>query len=207
MNRLVALLVLALMPAGNVVAQDRLPPIPPGEMSEAQQQAVEDYMELRGSNLTGPPWSVILRVPDLVIPSLQMRLHNSNNSALSPKLTELAILIAAREWSNSYEWNAHYNAAVRGGLDTDIIAAISDGRRPEGMAQDEEILYDFCMELVRNKGVSDRTYARALGAFGEAGVIEATTLEGYYAFLAMVMNVARSPTPATATQTLTPFPK
>ena len=207
MNRLVALLVLALMLAGNVEAQDRLPPIPPEEMTDAQEKAVADYMEIRGSNLTGPPWSVLLRVPDLVVPSLQMRLHNSNNSALSPKLTEFAILIAARDWSNSYEWSAHYNAAVQAGLGTDIIAAVGDGRRPEGMSEEEEILYDFCMELIHNKGVSDRTYARALAAFGEAGVIEATTLEGYYAFLAMVMNVARSPTRANATQTLTPFPK
>ena len=35
----------------------------------------------------------------------------------------------------------------------------------------------------------------------------ARRLEGYYTFLAMVMNVARSLSPATATQRLTPFPR
>ena len=207
MNKSFALLASTLLLAGNLMAQDRMPPIPPEEMTEAQAQAVADYMELRGSALTGPPWSVILRVPDLVIPSLQMRLHNANNSALSAKLTELSILIAARHWSSSYEWNAHYNLAVRGGLGTGIIEAIGDGRRPEGMAEDEEILYDFCIELLRSKSVSDRTYARALAEFGEEGIVEATSLQGYYAYLAMLMNVARSPTPANATQTLTPFPQ
>ena len=207
MNKSFALLALTVLLSGNAIAQDRMPPIPPEEMTEAQAQAVADYMELRGTELTGPPWSVILRVPDLVIPSLQMRLHNANNSALSAKLTELSILIAARHWSSSYEWNAHYNLAVRGGLGTGIIDAIGDGRRPEGMAEDEEILYDFCIELLRSKSVSDRTYARALAEFGEEGIVEATSLQGYYAYLAMLMNVARSPTPANATQTLTPFPQ
>lgn len=207
MNRLFALLALTTLLAGNTMAQDRMPPIPPEEMTEAQAQAVRDYMELRGSALAGPPWSVILRVPDLVIPSLQLRLHNANNSALSPGLTELSILIAARHWSNSYEWNAHYNAAVRGGLGANIIEAISDGRRPEGMAEDEEIIYDFCIELLRSKSVSDRTYARALAEFGEDGIVEATSLQGYYAYLAMLMNVARSPTPPNATQTLAPLPR
>ncbi len=207
MNRSISLLALTVLLSGNAMAQDRMPPIPPEEMTEAQAQAVADYMELRGSALTGPPWSVILRVPDLVIPSLQLRLHNANNSALSAKLTELSILIAARHWSNSYEWNAHYNAAVRGGLGTGIIEAIGDGRRPEGMAEDEEIIYDFCIELLRSKSVSDRTYARALAEIGEEGIVEATSLQGYYAYLAMLMNVARSPTPANATQTLTPFPQ
>lgn len=207
MNRSISLLALTVLLSGNAMAQDRMPPIPPEEMTEAQAQAVADYMELRGTALTGPPWSVILRVPDLVIPSLQMRLHNANNSALSPKLTELSILIAARHWSSSYEWNAHYNLAVRGGLSTGIIEAIGDGSRPEGMAEDEEIIYDFCIELLRSKSVSDRTYARALAELGEEGIVEATSLQGYYAYLAMLMNVARSPTPANATQTLTPFPQ
>jgi 4-carboxymuconolactone decarboxylase len=176
-------------------------------MTDAQKKAVADYKALRNTELTGPPWTVLLRVPDLVVPSLQLRLHNQQNSALSPKLTEMAILIAARHLTNSYEFNAHHTLAVKAGLSTDVIAAIADGRRPDHMAEDEAILHDFCVELLQNKGVSDATYARALAKFGEAGVVEAAGLEGYYTFLAMVMNVARSPTPANATQKLAPFPR
>jgi 4-carboxymuconolactone decarboxylase len=165
-----------------------------------------DYKSIRNADLTGPPWSVLLRVPDLVVPALQLRMHNLQNSALSPKLTELAILLAARHWTNSFEWNAHYSLAVKAGLSASVIAAVSEGRRPERMAEDEEILYDFCTELLQNKSVSDATYSRALAKLGEAGIVEAAGLEGYYTFLAMVMNVARSPSPATATQRLMPFP-
>jgi 4-carboxymuconolactone decarboxylase len=184
-----------------------MPPIPTEKMTDAQKKAVADYKALRNTDLTGPPWTVLLRVPDLVIPSLQLRLHNQQNSALSPKLTEMAILIAARHLTNSYEFNAHHTLAVKAGLSADVISAIADGRRPDRMAEDEAILHDFCIELLLNKGVSDATYARALATFGEAGVVEAAGIEGYYTFLAMVMNVARSPTPANATQKLAPFPR
>ncbi len=201
------LLVLILVSAGQARGQDRMPPIPAEKMTDAQKKAVADYKALRSTELTGPPWTVLLRVPDLVVPSLQLRLHNQQNSALSPKLTEMAILIAARHLTNSYEFNAHHTLAVKAGLSADVIAAIADGRRPDHMAEDEAILHDFCMELLQNKGVSDGTYARALAKFGEAGVVEAAGLEGYYTFLAMVMNVARSPTPANATQKLAPFPR
>jgi 4-carboxymuconolactone decarboxylase len=207
MKRLVAVSVLTFVFAGNVIAQDRMPPIPAEKMTEAQKKAVADYKSIRNADLTGPPWSVLLRVPDLVVPALQLRMHNLQNSALSPKLTELAILLAARHWTNSFEWNAHYSLAVKAGLGASVIAAVSDGRRPERMAEDEEILYDFCTELLQNKSVSDATYSRALAKLGEAGIVEAAGLEGYYTFLAMVMNVARSPSPATATQRLIPFPK
>ena len=207
MKRLVAVPLLTLVFAGTLMAQDRMPPIPAEQMNEAQKKAVADYKAIRHADLAGPPWSVLLRVPDLVVPALQLRMHNLQNSALSQKLTEFAILLAARHWTNSFEWNAHYGLAVKAGLSDTIIAAVSDGRRPERMAEDEEILYDFCMELLLNKSVSDATYARALAKFGEAGIVEAAGLEGYYTFLAMVMNVARSPSPATATQRLTPFPR
>ncbi len=188
-------------------AQDRMPSIAADKLTEAQKKAVADYKELRKADLTGPPWTVLLRVPDYVVPSLQLRLHNLNNSALSRKLTELAILIAARNWTNNYEWNSHRPLAVTAGLSDGVITAIADGRRPERMAEDEAILYDFCMELLHNQSVSDPTYARALSQFGEAGIVEAASLEGYYTYLSMVMNTARSPMPAGASPALRPFPK
>lgn len=201
--RILAVLVLA----ASVRAQDRMPPIPADKMTEAQKKAVADYKNLRKADLTGPPWTVMLRVPDLVAPSLELRLHNLNNSALSRKLTEMAILIAARQWTNNFEWNAHSNLASQAGLSPAIVAAIADGRRPERMADEEEILYDFCTELLHNQSVSDPTYARALAKFGEPGVVEAASLEGYYTYLSMIMNAARSPMPAGTKPQLTPFPK
>ncbi len=207
MNIRSGLLAVALIQAVNVAAQDRLPPITADKMTEAQKKVAAEYKDLRKSDLTGPPWAVMLRVPDWVIPALEMRLHVQNRTVLGNKLTELAILIAAREWTNNYEWNAHSNAAAQAGLSPAIIAAVADGRRPEQMAEDEEVVYDFCSELLHNKSVSDPTYARALAKFGEAGVVEAANIEGYYVYLSMIMNTARSPLPAGANPALTPFPK
>jgi 4-carboxymuconolactone decarboxylase len=184
-----------------------MPPIAPDKMTAAQKKAAADYKDLRKADLTGPPWSVILRVPDLIVPSLQLRLHNLNNSALSRKQTELAILIAARHWTNNYEWNAHNPLAVTAGLSPAIIAGVADGRRPEHMADDEEIVFDFCTELLHNQSVSDPTYARALSKLGEPGIVEAASIEGYYTYLSMIMNTARSPMPAGAKPALVPFPK
>jgi len=197
-----------LLVAGSLAAQDRMPPIAADKQTAAQKKAILDYKDLRKTDLTGPPWTVLLRVPDLIVPSLQLRLHNqTTNNPLGPRLTEFAILIAAREWTNNFEWNAHSNLAATAGLSAGIIAAVADGRRPERMAEDEEILWDFCNELLHNKSVSDPTYARALAKFGEAGVVEAASLEGYYTYLSMVMNTARSPMPAGAKPALALFPK
>lgn len=195
------------LPATKASAQDRLPPIPPDRMTEAQKKAAQQFRKLQQSDPSAPPWSVLMRIPDMVVPSLEMRIHNRTNSALSPKLTEFAILIAARHWTNNYEWNAHYPAAARAGLSQSILTALIEGRRPETMAKDEEILFNFCEELLHNQSVSDPTYGRALAEFGEPGVVEAASLEGYYSFLAIVMNAARAPLPQGAKPALQPFPR
>jgi len=207
MKILHAFLVLALMQSVRVSAQDRLPPIPASQLTDTQKKVAADYKEMRKSDLTGPPWAVMLRVPDWVMPALEMRMHVLNHNVLGNKLTEFAILIAAREWTNNYEWNAHSAAAATAGLSPAIVSALADGRRPEHMAEEEEIVYDFCAELQHNKSVSDPTYARGLAKFGEAGVVELANIEGYYVYLSMVMNTARSPLPAGAKPALAPFPK
>ena len=83
----------------------------------------------------------------------------------------------------------------RAGSAPDITAALAEGRRPEKMADDEAALYTFCHELHQNKSVSDATYARAVAAFGEHGVIDIIGISGYYTMLAMVLNTARTPLP------------
>ena len=200
-------LILALGTSVNLGAQSRMPPIPADKMTDAQKKAAADFRAIRKTDPTGP-FAVMLRVPELMELAFKWREHVQFRSALDQRLTELAIIIAARHWTQEYEWNAHYPLALKAGLKPEIIAAVEEGRRPSHMAEDEEILYDFCTELQRTHGVSDATYARALATFGEAGIVEAASLEGYYSLLAMVMNIARTPLPAGATRPpLAAFPR
>ena len=181
--------------------------IPADKQTDAQKKAVAEYKALRGADLTGPPWSVLLRVPDQIMPALQIRLHYLNKSVLPPKLTEFAILTAARKWTNNWEWNAHSMAAAQAGLSDDIIAAVRDARRPDRMSDDEAIVYEFSLELQNNQSVSDATYAKAVAKFGEPGVVELASIQGYYAYLAMVMDVARIGVQPGAKAQLERFPR
>jgi len=48
---------------------------------------------------------------------------------------------------------------------------------------------------VHNKSVSDATYERTKARFGDKGIIDLAGINGYYTFLAMVMNIARTSAP------------
>ena len=116
------------------------------------------------------------------------------------------ILVTARQLTQQFEWLAHHPIALQAGIKADVAQAIADGRRPAGMAENEEIVYDFCNELFRNRSVSDITYGRAVTRFGEQGVIDMLGVAGYYSMLAMIMNVARTPLPDGASPPLRAFP-
>jgi 4-carboxymuconolactone decarboxylase len=187
-----AFAILTLAAAIEVRAQDRMPPIPPAKLSDAQKQAVEEFKAARHSDISGP-FVPLLRSPEVMTRARALGDYLRFRSALPPRLSELVILITSRHWTQQYEWNAHAPLALKGGLSAEIVNAIADGRRPDRMAEDEEAVYAFCDELHRNQSVSDAAYSRAVAKLGEQGVIDTIGLMGYYTLLAMVMNTARTP--------------
>ena len=170
-----------------------------------ESKALEDFLAARGTP-TGP-WVALLRSPDVMTRARALSDYLRFKSVLPPRLSEFVILMTARHWTQQYEWNAHYQLAMTGGLKPDVAKAIAEGRRPEHMAEDEEILYNFCMELHRNQSVSDVTYARAVSKFGEQGVIDTVSLTGYYVMISMILNTARTPLPEGVAPALAPFPR
>ena len=205
-SRLAVLVVVAALAlTTDAPAQDRMPPIQTDKMTDAQKKAAAEFEAARGA--LGGPWAVMLRSPDMINRARGLSDYLRFKSSLPPRLSEFVILITAREWAQQYEWNAHHSLAMKGGLNPEIARAIAEGRRPEKMADDEAALYDFCIELHRNRSVSDATYARVVARFGEQGVVDVIGLSGWYTLVAMVLNTARTPLPAGVAPPLTPFPR
>jgi 4-carboxymuconolactone decarboxylase len=187
-------------------AQDRMPPIPADQLTDAQRKAIEDFKTARSADVSGP-FIPLLRSPEVMSRARAMGDYLRYKSSLPPRLSELVILLTSRRWTQQYEWNAHQPLALQGGLRADIANAIAEGRRPERMADDEEAVYALIDEVQRNQGVSDATYARAVAKIGEHGVIDAIGITGYYTMLAMVMNTVRTPLPAGVKPPLATLPR
>jgi 4-carboxymuconolactone decarboxylase len=172
------------------IAQERLPTIPPAQYSPAQRQAAADFQAARQAPVSGP-FEPMMYSPDVMSRARAMGDYLRYKSLIGNTMSEFVILITARDWAQDYEWSIHAPIAAKAGIRPEVIAAIHDGRRPDAMTADETILYEFTTELLRNKRVSDASFANAEKRWGKPGVADIVGLIGYYTFDAMFLNVAK----------------
>ena len=174
--------------------RDRMPPIPNAKQTAAQRAAARELAATPRGSVIGP-FVPALRSPEFMRRLQRLGEYLRYHSALGPRLTELAILLTARAWTQQVEWTLHVKTARAAGLSAATIAALAAGRRPAKLQADEAVVYDFFIELESTRSVGDATYARACAALGEQCIVDLVGIAGYYSTLAMLMNVARTPLP------------
>ena len=167
-------------------------------------RALAEYREVRPDGLgelggagasgevgAGGPnlWTVYVHLPEIMGPIRELHEQVHVNPRISQKLVHFIIMIVARHWTNDI-WITHEDDAIKEGLGRDTVTALEAGRYPPNMAEDEQVAYDFCIELLETQRVSDATYARAVAMFGEEGVVQTAVTVGLYSYLSLAVNMA-----------------
>jgi 4-carboxymuconolactone decarboxylase len=189
----------------NQQAAPRMEPLSPGDYTEEQAEAATQFEATRGAPVRGP-FDLLIRSPEVLKHAQALGAFLRYRCSISGPLSEFAILVIAREWSQNYEWHVHSAIALRSGVDAAVVEDLRVGRRPSALSPEQAAIYDLSTELMRDRQVSDDTYARALALFGEKGIIDLVAINGYYGLLAMAMNTARMANPAGAVA-LPPLPR
>jgi 4-carboxymuconolactone decarboxylase len=191
-------------------AQDitRFAPLKADELSPAQ-KAWADVIAVppRNAKWGAPPYRAYIRNPELAPRLSALSDYLRWNTTLPPRLSELAILITARQWTAQYEWFAHYPLALKGGLDPKVAGDIAQGKRPDNMKDDEAALYDLAIALYRDKKVSDSVYKAALDKFGERGIMDIIGIIGYYDITSMTLITMQAGAPNDSVPPLPVLPK
>lgn len=175
-----------------MAAADRLPPIPPSDYTPDQEKAAADFRARRKVEPFGP-YAPLLRSPALMLEVEAVGRRLRYGSCLPENLKELAICQVARSFSQQFEWSVHVREAEAAGVSRAVLDAVAEGRRPDGMSEEETFVYDAVAELLTTRRWSDATYARVTERYGERGAVEIPAMIGIYTLLAYVLNVARTP--------------
>lgn len=179
------------------MTQDRLPPIPESTWSAAQRECADEIIQGPRGGLI-EPFIPLLRSPELCTHAQRMGEYLRYRSAIGLRLSELAILVTARHWVQEVEWAIHAPIAIREGVAKAIVNAIGLDQKPVFTQVDEQVVYDFTQQSLRDKKISDSTWALALSHLGEQGAVDLLGIVGYYTMLSVVMNGARTPAPSGA---------
>lgn len=159
-------------------------------LTPEQQRAVEEFKNLRGVEPFGP-FVDLLASPELMTRVSALGEYLRYRSALPPRSSEFAILVTAAHWQQQFEWDIHAPIALEAGVPKSVLDALWAGIRPAHLDSDQQVLYELCTELHRERAVSAPVHERAIAALGRQATIDAIAICGYYALLAMVLNTPR----------------
>jgi len=170
--------------------EPRFSQLGPDHLDDVQKRVAERILKVSSAGLGGP-YSILLRSPILAERYLAMTDYLRFETSLPHRLNELAILIEARLWDAQYEWWAHYPIALKAGLSEAVANDIKEGRRPTSMQPDEEVVYDVCIELLRDRNLTDATFKRAKDMLGEQQVVDLVAVAGFYVMVSSVLIAGR----------------
>jgi alkylhydroperoxidase family enzyme len=139
-----------------------------------------------------------------------IRLHGSGvdvrwSSPLGRDLTELAILTAAREHDQPYEWSLHEMEALAVALDPAIIDVVRHRRPTAGLPEKAAAIIETGRETFGRHALGAATYARALKALGTTDLVDVVMLMANYAATATRLTAVNQHMPPGWKQTL-PLP-
>lgn len=170
------------------MTQARLPAFDLEHATPQQRALLEDILSGPRGSLNGPFVSWI-HSPELGQLAQRLGAYCRYETGLPVRLSELAILATAREWLSQAEWHIHLPIAVDAGLSAVVAEQIRLGQAPVFEQEDERVIWCFATELYGNRRVTEVTYARAVALFGLRRVVNLIGLLGYYALVAMTLNV------------------
>jgi 4-carboxymuconolactone decarboxylase len=177
--------------------RERLPMPAADAMNAPQREAADALIAGPRKGIYGP-FLPLLRSPQLLKRVAHVGEYLRFDSVLDARVRELAICAVARHVTNQFEWLMHAPLAIKAGVAAATLDALRVGARPKALPADEEIALDFAAELLNTNGVSEPAYAAAESQFGEQGVVELTSLLGYFVLVCWLMNVGHTPAQASA---------
>jgi 4-carboxymuconolactone decarboxylase len=159
-------------------------------MDERGRRFYDAVVDARSRTLVGlrGPSGIWLHSPELGERVRAVNQYLRFETALDRRLTELAILVTARELDQQFEWTAHEPAALAEGLSAEVIDIVKLRRASAGLPPRESAIIDFGREVFRDKKVRPETFARAVELFGLEGVVNLAALMGNYAMTAVILN-------------------
>jgi 4-carboxymuconolactone decarboxylase len=171
----------ALPPDIHPVTLSRLPPATPELLDDAAEKLLAARTNYTPSH--GPTHITVYspRERSVGVPT-------GENSPIGARQFQLAVLIAAREIDQQYEWSAHEPAGLRQGLEQAVIDVVKYDRPVTGLSDKDATLITFGRTLLREHRVSSELWKKTVDLFGYQYTVDFMTIMGDYLRVGIMLN-------------------
>ena len=172
----------------------RMEPLAENEIAATALVAIERLRSLNDGQDDGkvhPDFATLGRHPDLLAAFLDFGARFLTETALPPRLREIAILRTGWLCGAPFEWGEHVIIGKEAGLMSEDIERITLGSSATGWNEIESAVLAAVEELHADAMISDETWAVLARHLDERQLIELPVLVGQYHKVAFIQNSLR----------------
>ncbi len=162
-----------------------------------EQKAVFDAIASTRGGTVPTPFHVLAESPQLASLTQALGAFCRYRTGLSPRLSELAVLITAAHWGAEYEFAVHTPEALKAGISQAAIDALRAGKAPSFEDDDSKLIFEFATTFFAKHDIPDALFQEAVARFGRRRIVELAGVLGYYSGLAMLLRIFRVAAPET----------
>jgi 4-carboxymuconolactone decarboxylase len=162
---------------------NRLPLITRDQLDSVGQKLYDSYNGPNSKSLAGlqGPAGIRLYSAHLAAMNEPLNTYLRYNLEMPRRLAELAILVTAREFDSQFEWAAHEPAAIKEGLEPQIVDAVKNRKDVKGIDENAAVIISIGRELFGKRNLSSATFAQGVKLFGNKGMVDLVSLMTNYA--------------------------
>lgn len=185
----------------------RLPPIAPGDLSDAQRPLFDamtagvsakfgGFTTTRADGALLGPWNAWLHDPEVGPAFWTVTQALTKAQRIPDPARQVAILVTGAHFGAAFELYAHGAVAKqKHGMHDRRIATLAAGERPEDLDDQEAAAFDVAKALLKGGPLPTALYDQAVKLFGQAGANELIWLVGHYCFVSLTLNGFDVPVP------------
>lgn len=169
----------------------RLPLVDPNSLPEEARAIFDIHADPTGWSHAGlrGPGGVRLHSPRLAQLWHAVGRYLRDETELSERVREVAILTTAREHDSQFEWQQHEKVAKGVGVPVETIEAIKLRRPVDGLTEDDALVIQLGRQVFGDHTVESALFASVLESFGARGLIDLISIMGTYSATAALLTL------------------
>jgi alkylhydroperoxidase family enzyme len=132
-------------------------------------------------------FAALANIPNLLDPLLTFTREMREGAVIEARLRELAIMAVALATGATYEFDHHWNSALRAGLRREQLEQLADAETSDAFDESERAIVRYAREATLSLEVSDETWSSLRSHFSVREAMDVVMAVAWYNAVARIL--------------------